>query len=49
MKSRSVGWQIGLAVVPIVISLAMMLALTGLTWLRLAVWLVLGMIIYIFN
>ena len=30
----------------IVISLAMMVSLTGLTWIRLAVWLVIGMFIY---
>ena len=30
----------------IVISLAMMLSLTGVTWIRLAVWLMIGMVIY---
>src|SRR5436853_5676930 len=30
----------------IIISLAIMVSLTGVTWIRLAVWLVLGMVIY---
>jgi basic amino acid/polyamine antiporter, APA family len=30
----------------ILISMAMMVSLTGLTWIRLAVWLVIGMVLY---
>ena len=39
-------WVPIVPILGIVISLAMMVSLTGLTWIRLAVWLVLGMVIY---
>jgi APA family basic amino acid/polyamine antiporter len=39
-------WVPVVPILGIVISLAMMLSLTGLTWIRLAVWLVIGMVIY---
>jgi APA family basic amino acid/polyamine antiporter len=41
-------WVPFVPIMGILISLAMMLSLTGLTWIRLAVWLVVGMIIYFF-
>ena len=41
-------WVPFVPIMGIVISLAMMVSLAGLTWLRLAVWLVIGMIIYFF-
>lgn len=39
-------WVPVVPILGIVISLAMMVSLTGLTWIRLAVWLVIGMFIY---
>jgi APA family basic amino acid/polyamine antiporter len=39
-------WVPFVPIMGIVISLAMMVSLTGLTWIRLAVWLVIGMFIY---
>ena len=39
-------WVPFVPIMGIIISLAMMVSLTGLTWIRLAVWLVIGMVIY---
>ncbi len=39
-------WVPFVPIMGILISLAMMLSLTGLTWIRLAVWLVIGMVVY---
>ena len=39
-------WVPFVPIMGILISLAMMLSLTGLTWIRLAVWLVIGMVLY---
>jgi APA family basic amino acid/polyamine antiporter len=39
-------WVPFVPIMGIIISLAMMVSLTGLTWIRLAVWLVIGMFIY---
>ena len=41
-------WVPFVPIMGIIISLAMMVSLTGLTWVRLAVWLVIGMFIYFF-
>jgi basic amino acid/polyamine antiporter, APA family len=41
-------WVPFVPIMGIVISMAMMVSLSGLTWLRLAVWLVIGMFIYMF-
>jgi APA family basic amino acid/polyamine antiporter len=41
-------WVPFVPIMGILISLAMMVSLSGLTWLRLAVWLVIGMFIYMF-
>jgi APA family basic amino acid/polyamine antiporter len=41
-------WVPFVPIMGILISLAMMVSLTGVTWIRLAVWLVLGMFIYFF-
>jgi APA family basic amino acid/polyamine antiporter len=41
-------WVPFVPIIGILISMAMMVSLSGLTWLRLAVWLVVGMFIYIF-
>jgi APA family basic amino acid/polyamine antiporter len=39
-------WVPFVPIMGIIISLAMMVSLTGLTWIRLAIWLVIGMFIY---
>jgi len=39
-------WVPFVPIMGILISMAMMVSLTGLTWIRLAVWLVIGMIVY---
>jgi APA family basic amino acid/polyamine antiporter len=41
-------WVPFVPIMGILISLAMMVSLSGLTWIRLAVWLVIGMFIYFF-
>ena len=39
-------WVPFVPIMGILISMAMMVSLTGLTWIRLAVWLVIGMVLY---